>query len=43
MYTELLTLCGYSPEEIEKERPRIENALEKAGLGREDVEHAENR
>ena len=40
MYTELFTLCGYSPEEIEQERPRIEKAFEMAGLSQEDVERA---
>lgn len=43
MYTELFTLCGYEPEEIEKETPRIERAFEKAKLGREDIERAETR
>jgi len=43
MYAELFSLCGYTPEEIEKEKTRIEKSLEKAELDDEDVERAVNR
>jgi hypothetical protein len=43
MYTELFQLCGYEPEEIEKETPRADKAFEKAGIGSEDIERAESR
>lgn len=42
-YDELLKLCGYEPEEIEKERPRVEKAFEKAGLTPEDIDRGEKR
>ena len=37
MYTELLRLCGYEEEEIEKERPRIDKAFKKLDIGPEDT------
>jgi benzoyl-CoA reductase/2-hydroxyglutaryl-CoA dehydratase subunit BcrC/BadD/HgdB len=43
MYTELFKLCGFEPEEIEKERPRIDKAFQKAEIEREDIERAESR
>jgi len=43
MYTELFKLCGFEPEEIKKQRPRIERAFHKAGITREDVKRAESR
>jgi len=43
MYTELLKLCGYDDQEIETERPRVEKAFKKLGLGPEDIERGENR
>ena len=43
MYTELFKLCGFELEEIEKEKPRIEKAFQKAEIGREDIERAESR
>jgi hypothetical protein len=39
-YDELLRLCGYEPEDIERERPRVERTLEKAELTPEDVKEA---
>ena len=43
MYTELLTLCGFEPAEIEKERPRIDKAFQKMGIGEEDIRRGESR
>lgn len=43
MYTELFKLCGFETEEIKKERPRIDRALDRAEIGREDIERAEGR
>jgi benzoyl-CoA reductase/2-hydroxyglutaryl-CoA dehydratase subunit BcrC/BadD/HgdB len=40
-YDNLLKLCGYEPEEIERERPRVERTFEKAELTPEDVIQAE--
>jgi len=41
-YDELLKLCGFEDEEIEKERPRIEKSFERLGIGPEDMEMAES-
>jgi len=41
-YDRLYTLCGYEPEELEKQRPRIEKTLKKLGLGPEDTKAAED-
>jgi benzoyl-CoA reductase/2-hydroxyglutaryl-CoA dehydratase subunit BcrC/BadD/HgdB len=43
MYTELLKLCGFEPDEIEKERPRVDRAFEKLEMGPADIEQAEKR
>ena len=43
MYDEFLTLCGFEPEEIEKESPRIEKAFKILELTPEDVEQARGR
>ena len=43
MYSELLKLCGFEPEEIEKGRPRIDRAFEIWGIKAEDVNRAEER
>jgi benzoyl-CoA reductase/2-hydroxyglutaryl-CoA dehydratase subunit BcrC/BadD/HgdB len=43
MYTELLKLCAFEEEEIERERPRIDEAFRKLGIGSEDIERAERR
>ena len=43
MYTEFFKLCGFESEEIERERPRIEKAFEKAEIGPEDISRAESR
>ena len=40
-YDELLKLCGFEDEEIEEERPRIEKAFERLGIGPEDMETAD--
>ena len=40
-YDELLTICGFEVEEIERERPRIEQAFQKLELGDEDIRKAE--
>ena len=42
-YDELLRLCGFEPEEIEEERPRIEKAFEKLELTPEDIDRGEER
>lgn len=43
MYTELLKLCGYEDDEIERERPRIDKAFEILKIGPGDIAHAETR
>jgi benzoyl-CoA reductase/2-hydroxyglutaryl-CoA dehydratase subunit BcrC/BadD/HgdB len=43
MYSKLLSLCGFSPEDLEREKPRIEKAFQKAGLKEEDFRRAEKR
>lgn len=40
-YDELLKLCGFADNEIERERPRIEKAFQKLELGPEDMKEAE--
>jgi benzoyl-CoA reductase/2-hydroxyglutaryl-CoA dehydratase subunit BcrC/BadD/HgdB len=42
-YDELLKLCGYEPEEIEGERPRIEKVFEKLEFTPEDIDRGEKR
>jgi benzoyl-CoA reductase/2-hydroxyglutaryl-CoA dehydratase subunit BcrC/BadD/HgdB len=42
-YDELLRLCGYEPEEIERERPRIEKTFEKLEFNRNDLDRGEER
>jgi len=37
-YDDLLTLCGFEAAEIEEERPRIEKAFERLGIGPQDME-----
>jgi len=41
-YDRSYTLCGYEPEELEKQRPRIEQTLKRLGLGPEDTKAAED-
>ncbi|MDY7039012.1 MAG: 2-hydroxyacyl-CoA dehydratase family protein [Thermodesulfobacteriota bacterium] len=41
-YDDLLRLCGFEVEEIEKERERIDNAFRKLEIGPEDMEIANN-
>jgi benzoyl-CoA reductase/2-hydroxyglutaryl-CoA dehydratase subunit BcrC/BadD/HgdB len=43
MYSELFNLCGFEPEEVEKERPRIDKAFEIWGITPEDIKRAEER
>lgn len=43
MYSELLKLCGYEPEEVEKERPRVDRAFQISGIGGDDIKRAEER
>lgn len=43
MYSELLQLCGFEPEEAAKEQPRVDKALKKWGLTPADVKRAEER
>ncbi len=43
MYSKLFSLCAYSPEELEREKPRIEKAFKKVGLTEADVKRAEKR
>jgi hypothetical protein len=43
MYTDLLKLCGYEDDELEKERPRIEKAFDILGIGKDDISRAEAR
>jgi len=43
MYSKLFTLCGFNAEEVQKERPRIEKAIQKISLTQEDFERAEKR
>jgi benzoyl-CoA reductase/2-hydroxyglutaryl-CoA dehydratase subunit BcrC/BadD/HgdB len=40
-YDELLKLCGFEEKEIKNERPRIEKAFERLGIGPEDMESSE--
>ncbi|HEX76096.1 MAG TPA: hypothetical protein G4O12_05885, partial [Dehalococcoidia bacterium] len=41
-YDELLKLCGFEDDEIKKEKPRIDKAFQKLGIGPEDMETAKN-
>jgi len=43
MYTKLLEQCGFEPDEIETQRPRIDRAFEIAGIDKGDVAQAEQR
>ncbi|HEY48774.1 MAG TPA: 2-hydroxyacyl-CoA dehydratase [Dehalococcoidia bacterium] len=43
MYTELLKLCGFEPDEIKRERPRVDRAFAKLGLDEEDFRRGEWR
>lgn len=40
-YSNLLKLCGYEDDEIEREKPRIEKAFKIAGISPEDCQRAE--
>jgi hypothetical protein len=42
-YDKLFSLCGYEPEELKRERPRIEKAIKKMSLTEEDFKRAEDR
>lgn len=41
-YDELLKICGFEPDEINGERSRVQNALQKLDLGFEDMKTAED-
>jgi len=41
-YDELLKLCGFEDEEMNKERPRIEKAFQRLEIGPEDMKSAES-
>ena len=43
MYTELFKLCGFEPDEIERERPRIDKAFNTLGIEEEDINRGEKR
>jgi len=43
MYTHLMQMCGYAPDEVEKERPRLDRVFQTLGLGPKDIETAEKR
>ena len=43
MYREFLETCAYTPEEIEKELPRVKRAFDRAGLSEEDVKRGRER
>jgi benzoyl-CoA reductase/2-hydroxyglutaryl-CoA dehydratase subunit BcrC/BadD/HgdB len=43
MYSGLLELCGFEPDEIERERPRIDRAFEIWQITAEDINRAEDR
>jgi len=42
-YTDFLRLCEFQPDEIEKEKPRIERAFEAMQIGPADIQRAEKR
>ena len=41
-YDDLYTLCGYESDEIEEQRPRIEETLKRLEIGPDDMNNAEN-
>ncbi|MBW2622688.1 MAG: 2-hydroxyacyl-CoA dehydratase [Deltaproteobacteria bacterium] len=43
MWTKLFSMCGFDQDEIDRERPRIEKALERLGINEEDVKRGEQR
>ena len=43
MYKEFLETCAYTPEEIDKELPRVKRAFDKAGLIEEDMKRGRER
>jgi hypothetical protein len=43
MYTELLKLCSFEPDEIARERPRIDRAFKILGIEEEDIKRGEKR
>ena len=42
-YDEFFKLCGYGPEDTEREKPRIERAFQILGINTEDIKLAEER
>jgi len=43
VYNQLLELCGFEPEDIKREQPRIKRTFQKWGITPEDVSRAEAR
>ena len=43
MDAEFLNLCGFEPEEIKKESPRIEKAFDVLEISNDDIEHAKGK
>jgi benzoyl-CoA reductase/2-hydroxyglutaryl-CoA dehydratase subunit BcrC/BadD/HgdB len=43
MHEEFFKLCGFEPEEIDKESPRIDKAFDRAEISAEDIKRAESR
>ena len=43
MYSEFLELCGFQPEEIERERPRIRQAFDQFGIDKDDIDRGISR
>lgn len=43
MYKEFLEMCAYSPQEIDKELPRVKKAFDRAGLTEEDMKRGRER
>ena len=42
-YADLFRFCGYSDEDLDRERPRIDRAFERMGITEEDVRRGESR
>jgi hypothetical protein len=43
MWKTLFEMCGFSQDEMNREKPRIEKALDKLGITEEDIKRGENR
>ncbi len=42
-YREFFKLCGFTDDQIEKERPRIDKAFQKMGIDQEAIKRGERR